>query len=223
MESTRIIRTYLWLSGLFTLSASMIWGINTLFLLNAGLDIFQVFVVNGVFTLGSVLFEIPTGVVADTLGRRVSFLISTVVLTFGTLAYVWASTTEMALVHFIWVSLLLALGYTFHSGAVEAWLVDALHFTGYDKELESVFSQAAAINGVGMIFGSIAGGFLGTLSLSIPYLLRATFFVLAGLVGIFAMRDLGYEKKPLTAKNTHAHHGQHPEGFCEIWFRKHIP
>ena len=58
------------LSGLFTLAASVIWGVNTLFLLDAGLDIFQVFVVNAAYTAGMVLFEIPTGRLGDRYGSR---------------------------------------------------------------------------------------------------------------------------------------------------------
>ena len=69
----RVVRAYLAVTGLFTLSASVIWGVNTLFLLDAGLDIFEVFVANAAYTAGMVLFEIPTGVVADTAGRRRSF------------------------------------------------------------------------------------------------------------------------------------------------------
>src|SRR5918998_1443646 len=84
----RIVRTYLLISGLYTLSASVIWGVNTLFLLDAGLDIFEVFVVNAAFTGGLVLFEVPTGVVADTRGRRRSFLWSSAILFVGTVGYV---------------------------------------------------------------------------------------------------------------------------------------
>ena len=76
------------LSGLFTLSASLIWGINTLFLLNAGLSIFEVFIANAAFTAAMALLEIPTGVIADTRGRRASFLLSEATLAVGTLAYV---------------------------------------------------------------------------------------------------------------------------------------
>ena len=68
LTPAQVVRAYLVISGLFTLSASVIWGVNTLFLLDAGLDIFEVFVVNAAFTVGMVLFEIPTGVVADTTG-----------------------------------------------------------------------------------------------------------------------------------------------------------
>ena len=88
MSSDRIIRSYLIISGLFTLAASLIWGINTLFLLDAGLSIFEVFVANAAFTAAMALFEIPTGVVAATRGRRASFLLSESTIAVGTLAYV---------------------------------------------------------------------------------------------------------------------------------------
>ena len=87
-ESGKTIAGYYTLAGLYTLSAAAIWGVNTLFLLDAGLSFFEVFVANGAFSLGTVLFEIPTGVVADTLGRRISFLLSVSVLAVSTLAYV---------------------------------------------------------------------------------------------------------------------------------------
>ena len=74
VSSRRIISTYMTLAGLYTLSASLIWSVNTLFLLDAGLGIGEVFIANALFSAGMVLFEIPTGVVADTLGRRISYL-----------------------------------------------------------------------------------------------------------------------------------------------------
>ena len=65
--------TYLVLLLLHTLAASFIWGINTLFLLDAGLSNTQAFAANAFFTAGMVLFEVPTGVVADTRGSRTSY------------------------------------------------------------------------------------------------------------------------------------------------------
>ncbi len=80
MTSRRILASYFIIAGLYTLAAALIWGVNTLFLLDAGLDIFGVFIANAAFTAGSVVFEIPTGVLADTRGRRVSHLISVAIL-----------------------------------------------------------------------------------------------------------------------------------------------
>ena len=67
-EAKRVQRVYLTLLLGNTLAASLIWGINTLFLLDAGLSNFEAFAANAFFTAGMVVFEIPTGVVADTVG-----------------------------------------------------------------------------------------------------------------------------------------------------------
>ena len=56
MTSKAVLRSYFAISGVYTLSASLIWGVNTLFLLEAGLDIFGVFVAGAAFTAGNVLF-----------------------------------------------------------------------------------------------------------------------------------------------------------------------
>jgi MFS family permease len=88
LSAQSVINNYLIISGLYTLAASLIWGVNTLFLLDAGLSIQGVFIANAAFTAGMAIFEIPTGVVADTVGRRISFLISVVILFVTTWGYV---------------------------------------------------------------------------------------------------------------------------------------
>src|ERR671937_3323107 len=89
-DTSRVIqRTYLVLTLLTTLAASFIWGVNTLFLLDAGLTNTEAFAANAFFTVGQVIFEVPTGVVADTRGRRASFLLGTATLLASTLLYLW--------------------------------------------------------------------------------------------------------------------------------------
>src|SRR4029077_20190611 len=83
-----IERAYLTLLLGNTLAASLIWGINTIFLLDAGLTNLEAFAANAFFTAGMVLFEVPTGIVADTIGRRVSYLLGTITLAASTLLYV---------------------------------------------------------------------------------------------------------------------------------------
>ena len=77
-----------------------------------------------------------SGVLADTRGRRASFLLSVAIVLVGTLGYVGASMVGAGIVVFSLMSVLLGLGYTFYSGAVEAWLVDALDAAGYTDQLE---------------------------------------------------------------------------------------
>src|SRR6266498_4101235 len=184
MEPNRVIRSYLVISGLFTLSASLIWGINTLFLLHAGLTIFEVFVANAAFTAAMALFEVPTGVVADTRGRRASFLLSEATLAVGTLAYVGVAAINGGLLLFCAAGVILGLGYTFYSGAVEAWLVDALKATGASMELDAVFARASIVASVAMLTGTVGGGLLGQLNLSFPYLARVGLLLMAFGVGV---------------------------------------
>src|SRR3954449_2522965 len=192
MDPKRVIRSYLLISGLFTPSASLIWGINTLFLLHAGLSIFEVFVANAAFTAAMALLEIPTGVVADTRGRRASFLLSEATLAIGTLAYVGVAAIHGGLLLFCLAGVILGLGYTFYSGAVEAWLVDALKATGYHHELDRVFARASTVSSIAMIVGTVGGGVLGQLHLSIPYVARTVLLVIAFMVGFRTMFDIGF-------------------------------
>jgi MFS family permease len=198
-----IQRTYLLLLLGNTLAASFIWGINTIFLLDAGLSNLEAFAANAFFTAGMVLFEVPTGIVADTLGRRVSYLLGTVTLTATTLLYVLLWQIEAPFWQWAIVSLLLGLGFTFFSGAVEAWLVDALNVTGFTGEMETVFGRGQVVTGGAMLTGSVAGGFIAQqTSLGVPFVLRALVLAVMFVVAFRLMHDVGFtpEKggRPLT-------------------------
>lgn len=199
LPARRIQRTYLTLILGNTLAASFIWGINTLFLLSAGLSNFEAFAANAFFTAGMVLFEVPTGVVADTWGRRASYLLGTATLATSTLLYyvMWLVTAPF----WAWavVSALIGLGFTFFSGAVEAWLVDALASVGYDGSLESVFGRGQVVAGIAMLAGSVAGGVLAeATSLGVPFLVRTAVLVAMAAVAWRLMFDLGFTPRPMS-------------------------
>ena len=186
-------RTYLLLLLGNTLAASLIWGINTIFLLDAGLSNLEAFAANAFFTAGMVLFEVPTGIVADTIGRRFSYLLGTVTLAVSTLLYVLLWQIEAGFWWWALASLFIGLGFTFFSGAVEAWLVDALTATGFTGELESVFGRGQIVTGVAMLTGSVAGGFIAELfSLGVPFVLRGVVLVVMFAVAFRLMHDVGF-------------------------------
>ncbi len=188
-----IQRTYLLLLLGNTLAASLIWGINTIFLLDAGLSNLEAFAANAFFTAGMVIFEVPTGIVADTIGRRASYLYGTVTLAASTLLYVLLWQLEAPFVAWAVVSVLIGLGFTFFSGAVEAWLVDALHATGFDGNLESVFGRGQVVSGAAMLTGSVAGGYIAQVtSLGVPFVLRGAILVLMFAVAFRLMHDTGF-------------------------------
>ncbi|MDH4119298.1 MAG: MFS transporter, partial [Acidimicrobiia bacterium] len=149
IDGARLVRrTYLTLTLLSTFSASLIWGINTLFLLDAGLSISEAFVVNAFFTVGQVVFEVPTGVVADMWGRRASYLLGSATLLASTLLYLLMWDIRAPLWGWAIASMVIGLGFTFFSGAVEAWLVDALAANGFNDEMDPVFARGQVVGGV---------------------------------------------------------------------------
>jgi MFS family permease len=204
VESRKVQTTYLTLLLLSTLAASFIWGVNTLFLLDAGLSNVEAFTANAFFTLGSVLFEVPTGVVADTQGRRTSYLLGTVTLAVSTLLYLLLWKFSVGFWAWALTSMLLGLGFTFFSGAVEAWLVDALTATGYFSEhgkLETVLAKGEIVQGAAMLGGSVAGGAIAQVtSLGVPYMIRIGVLVVTFVVAFSSMRDIGFTPS----------HGKHP-------------
>jgi MFS family permease len=196
-EPRTVQRVYLVLMLFNTLAASFIWGINTLFLLDAGLSSTAAFTANALFTAGMVLFEVPTGVVADTWGRRASYLLGSVTLAVSTVLYWLAWQTQAPFWAWAVTSVLLGLGFTFFSGATEAWLVDALKFAGFKGNLESVFAKGQIVAGVAMLSGSVLGGLVAQwTNLGVPYLLRGLALLVTFVVAFLYMRDWGFVPRP---------------------------
>ena len=197
-KSIQSIYFYLILGN--TLAVSLIWGIDTIFLLSAGLTNFQAFSVNAFFTLGQVLFEVPTGIIADKYGRRTSYLLGAITLSISTGFYIFMWNIKGPFWGWAISSALLGLGYTFFSGALEAWLVDALNFTKFKGKLEDVFAKGQIVGGVAMLIGSICGGLIAQYSnISIPYYLRSSILFLNFLTAFILMKDIGF--KPIKTKS----------------------
>jgi MFS family permease len=200
--SRRVVTTYVTTNALFTLSTSLIWSINTLFLLQAGLSLSMVFIVNATYTAAQMVCEIPTGVIADTLGRKVSFLLAVVTLMVSTIIYVLSAQMGWGVPGFIVGSVLIGLGYTFQTGAVDAWMVDALAATGHEgsqeESLSRVFALSGGVSGAVLVVGPLLGGLLGQISLYLPYYLRAGALGLTLLAVVFMMREVGFTPRPLT-------------------------
>ena len=196
--SRNVIAGYLSVYTLFTLASSVIWAINTIFLMReGGLTIFQVMIVNSVFTVGQMVFEVPTGVVADTIGRRASLLLAMVTLAASTLLYVLTPAWGWGIWGFIGASVILGLGFTFETGALDAWLVDALDATGSERPKERVFAWGQMAGGGGMLVGSLLGGVLGQIGLSVPYVVRTVLLVVAAVLTALLIHDAGFTPRPL--------------------------
>jgi hypothetical protein len=92
--------------------------------------------------------------------------------------------------------MLLGLGFTFFSGATEAWLVDGLKAAKYKESLGGVFAKGAIATGVAMLTGTVAGGLVAQFTnLGVPYVMRIVALAATFLIAYFLMHDDGFKKK----------------------------
>ncbi len=193
----RVIVAFIGSTILGTLAASLIWGVSTLYQLASGLNIFQVMLQGTAFTVAQVVFEVPTGVLADTVGRKASYLVSIVILIISTLLFLAAGRYGWGLPGFASAAALLAVGWTFQTGTIDAWLVDALDHTGWTGPKERVFAWSGIATEGSMLVGTVLGGFLGQADLALPFVVRAALLAICFVFVAVTVRDLGFVRRPL--------------------------
>ena len=192
-DARTVQRTYLVLTLLTTLASSFIWGINTLFLLDAGLSNTEAFAANAFFAVGQVIFEVPTGVVAERAAGASRFARDRDPARLD--PPVSRDVADPGHVGWALASILLGLGFTFFSGATEAWLVDALGATEFTGSLESVFGRAQTVSGAAMLVGTVLGGVVAQATdLGVPYILRAAMLGVTLIVAARFMHDIGFTR-----------------------------
>jgi MFS family permease len=131
--------------------------------------------------------------VADTWGRRTSFLLGAGTQLVGNLLYVGMWYVHAPFWGWALASVLLGLGFTFFSGALDAWLVDSLKRTGYDGELDPIFAKGQIFNGAAMLVGSVGGGYIAQLtSFGVPYLVRAAIQLVSIVVAFAIMKEIAF-------------------------------
>ena len=193
----RVVVAFLGSTILGTLAAAMIWGVATLYQLASGLDILGVMIQGTAFTVTQVLFEVPTGVLADTVGRKASYLVSILILIISTLLFLAAGRYHWGLPGFCAAASLLAIGWTFQTGTIDAWLVDALDHTGWVGSKENVFAWSGVAYEGSILVGTVLGGFLGQADLALPFVARAVLLAVCFVFVAVTVHDLGFERRPV--------------------------
>ena len=163
----------------------------------AGLDPFELVLVGTTLEITVLLFEIPTGVVADVISRRLSVVIGAFVvgagfLLEGAVAALWS----VLLAQVIW-----GFGYTFISGANTAWLADELSHGGHRDDHDDHGLAPALLRGTqwyqgALLVGVVLGGVLGIAGLRVPFVVAGLLFVALGVVLALRMEEHGFSPAP---------------------------
>jgi hypothetical protein len=156
LDPDRVRRRFIGLSALRWVPPGLVIPVLVLLATTRGLGVGTVgalFALHGVIVA---VLELPTGALADVIGRRVVLVASSGLLALSCVTFAVA----VELWQFVVAVTLLAIGRALSSGPLEAWYVDAVHAVDPAADLKPGLSRAMAAEGVALAFGTICGGFL---------------------------------------------------------------
>ncbi len=186
-----LVRTAL-LSLAFTIifSTWMVYQIQVI-----KLDAFQLVLMGTILQGAIFVFEIPTGIVADVYSRRLSVIIGTFIMATAFLSMALIPTFAAALVtQFLW-----GFGYTFTSGAYDAWIVDEL---GVERTAEA-FLRADQIGRVTSLIGiPVSAVLASTVALNAPMLCGTVLMWITAIFLLVFMRENGFTPTPAPDRTT---------------------
>jgi DHA3 family tetracycline resistance protein-like MFS transporter len=175
------------MAAMFTTQA--IYYVNTV-----GMDPLQLVLVGTLLEATCFVFEVPTGVVADTYSRRLSVIIGVFLLGIGfalegLLPFFWAILTAQVVT---------GVGYTFTSGARQAWLADEVG----DENVGPVFLRASQVGRAGAFAGILLGVGLASIWINLTLIVGGLLLISLGVILLFVMQEHGFKPAPREERTT---------------------
>lgn len=174
---------------------SMIFTASSLYQVTiANLTPLQLVLVGTTLELAVLVFEVPTGVVADVFSRRLSIIIGMLLIGLGFIlegSIPLFSTILLAQV--IW-----GLGYTFTSGATQAWITDEIG----EVPAGRAFLRSSQLGQVGALVGIGAGMLVGSVAVNLPIMLGGALIIGLGLILTRIMPETGFHPTPRGERNS---------------------
>ncbi|MCA1554139.1 MAG: MFS transporter, partial [Chloroflexi bacterium] len=173
-------------------AASMIYQITTV-----GLNPLQLVLVGTTLEFTAFICEVPTGIVADVYSRRLSIIVGYLIMGLGFVVEGIVPRFEALLL----AQLMWGLGYTFTSGASEAWISDEIG----EARAGVAFLRSAQAEQIGALLGTVIGIALGSVQINLPILVGGAAITLIGCALIVVMPEHGFKPKPKGERNSFQH------------------
>jgi DHA3 family tetracycline resistance protein-like MFS transporter len=149
----------------------------------------QLVLVGTILETSVFLFEVPTGIVADVKSRRLSIIIGYLLIGVGFVVEgVFPSFGFVALSQVIW-----GLGYTFTSGATQAWIADEIG----EQLVGDAFMRGAQAARVGSLVAIPISVALGMVAIQVPIVIGGGLMIVLALFLSFAMTESGFSPEPV--------------------------
>jgi MFS family permease len=183
------VGVFLALEGLASFASMLTFTVtNVYYVREIGMSPLLLVLCGTAMELAIVVFEIPTGVVADTFGRRASVILSFAVtgvatVLFGVLTAPWAIVAAYGL----W-----GVGYTFQSGALQAWIVDEVG----EERMGRVLLRGGQVGWASALLGVGASAAVGSVDLRAAIVAGGVGFLLLAAFLAIAMPETGFRPAP---------------------------
>ncbi|MBT2691762.1 MFS transporter [Bacillus sp. ISL-55] len=182
-------RVYLIYAGLTAFLFEMVFTVNEIYRIEvAGFNAFELVLVGTALELSSFLFEIPTGILADTKSRKLSVIIGLFLIGLG---FLIEGLVPVFLVILL-CQVLWGIGYTFTSGADEAWIADEMG----GKDLARLFLRGAQVKQFGALLAIIVSVLIGTVMINLPMIIGGVMFLILAVFLILFMPETAFHPAP---------------------------
>ena len=186
MRAVPVYLTYMVVDGFFTMMMSVIFSVFLILRLDLGP--FQLVLLGTILEGTYLVFETPTGVVADTISRRTSILIG--------LAGSGVAFMILAFSHSFWMAaasqVIWGIFATFQSGADVAWLTDEIG----EEAARPLYLRGDQFWHAAAFLGIVAGVALATVNLALPLFVAGAGFLVLAVALWMVMPEDGFERRP---------------------------
>ncbi|OOR10000.1 hypothetical protein BW897_24905 [Bacillus cereus] len=182
-----IKNTYYLVNILYSLSISIFGATIYLYMESINYNNTQINLFLAVFWLVSFLTEIPSGIIADSFGRKNTLIASCIIRGIGLLLlYIdWGNILLL-----VTGAVLTAIGESLKSGTVDSWMVDSIIEIDNNYKFEKVFSVGSVYGTFfSLISGFIGGQLIGPIDLGYPILLGSIILFITTIVVIIMMKE----------------------------------
>lgn len=170
------------------------------------------------FFIGTMLFEIPSGIFADVYGRKRSVLLGGGLFVAATLLVPFLRNPFMLGLAFF----LMGVGAAFRSGANEAWPVDNLKHHGQARLVQAFQGKVVALRSFGQILGPLLAAFLVKyLALRWLFAIDGAFFLLA-LIPLWLTHEHGHQPRNVPAAKFFGESVRMARIASRVIFRHHV-
>jgi DHA3 family tetracycline resistance protein-like MFS transporter len=191
LDSFRLdaFRLFLIMGAADSLFAGMIFtGLTVYYIQTVGMNPLQLVLVGTAVELTILLFEVPTGVLADTYSRRLSVIIGIALV--GICYVIQGSVAIFAII--IVAEIIRGIGETFRSGAESAWITDEIG----EERVGLAFLRGSQVGRIGRFAGIGVAVTLGSINLSLPIILGGALQIALSLFLVVTMPEKGFRPAP---------------------------